>query len=712
MRVPLGRHCCRIFDNSVINLTNLNVYAMRISSLKLKLISKRRAVKDLVVRANAARDKFQFMAAASLYEAAISHSGSARLHMQCGHMHKEARNFKEAEKHYRKVLSLVPSDPEIHLQMGHFYKTVGDYDRAKGFYREAVGLRPDWDVAAAEYENIENSKQLEMQSENIQTERADLLQADDLASVYIDTSLFPESPDRLFREYEEEFVITRMGGHQRTRWGEGSTVRGIDALRGFIISDAPCLRVDIYLDGESIYTAPLRPAPLSNARPGRGMKKYAYNAWIDFSKFSYGWHDITLKIENVKGQSREGLDWRAERIVVAPPLPEGAFESSDSIIPPRPADSVLSVEDWVNSQPSVAHRASSNSFPVKPERVLVQRLDQLGDLSVSVPALKRLRSLLPEAQIVGLLSPSNEGLGRSLGVFDEILTFDVPDDLLHQRRVLDRDGQLKLSNLLVPYKFDVAIDLAVAGVTQLLLPLSGAPVLLSYGGAGWKTIGFDMATHDPKSFNDVMRHSARTRALIETIGVWLDSGAEVVRRSDLDRGKLAIYGLKDEEDFIVLHAGARIKFTQWPYFDELASRLLAETKLKIVVMADGERIRKRLEGAPDATNRLIFIDGQLPFDDFDTFLSYCSVFVGNDSGPKHLAALRGAKVVSIHSSRINWNEWGQELTGVVMSRRVPCAGCSLHHNPDECAQGVACVTGITSNEVLSEVMKLLHVVPQ
>jgi ADP-heptose:LPS heptosyltransferase len=107
------------------------------------------------------------------------------------------------------------------------------------------------------------------------------------------------------------------------------------------------------------------------------------------------------------------------------------------------------------------------------------------------------------------------------------------------------------------------------------------------------------------------------------------------------------------------------------------------------------------------SDQIFYLNQALPFDQFDALLSFCSVFVGNDSGPKHLAALRGAQVVSIHSSRIGWNEWGQEQTGVVISRQVPCAGCSLHHDPEECGQGVACITKITVPEVFREVKNLL-----
>ena len=56
-----------------------------------------------------------------------------------------------------------------------------------------------------------------------------------------------------------------------------------------------------------------------------------------------------------------------------------------------------------------------------------------------------------------------------------------------------------------------------------------------------------------------------------------------------------------------------------------------------------------------------------------------------------MASLRGAPVVSIHSSRINWSEWGQEQTGVIISRKVPCAGCTIYHDPEDCGKDYACM---------------------
>jgi ADP-heptose:LPS heptosyltransferase len=418
---------------------------------------------------------------------------------------------------------------------------------------------------------------------------------------------------------------------------------------------------------------------------------------------------LVFRAVSVAADMREGIDWRRQRIIVAEPVPQEVFGYCDGIVPALDPSSSMSVVDQVNARPSIVHRASTCSFPGEIKNVAVIRADQLGDMVVSVPALQRLRQLLPNARITGLLSRANEGLARSLKIFDDIIILDFPDDPHQRQRIMSRESQEKLMQQLAPYKFDLAMDFPVQGVSVKLLHLTGAPVRMGYGGDGWKTIDLNLSTHDPITNNDVMCHSARTRLLSEALAAWLDSGAQVVRRDDLSRNTLSQYGVDSDRDFVVLHSGARIKFTQWPYYTELATEIVDTLGLQVVFMADADpqqRLKAKLPPPALEEGRIIYIDHVLPFDHFDTFLSFCTVFVGNDSGPKHLAALRGAKVVSLHSSRIGWSEWGQEQTGVVISRQVPCAGCSLHHDPEECGQGVACITKISVAEVFREVKAL------
>jgi ADP-heptose:LPS heptosyltransferase/tetratricopeptide (TPR) repeat protein len=670
----------------------------------------RRLQRELVLLANDARDRKQFLVAAELYERALraaEPNHDVILLLLCGHMHKEARNFPAAKARYLQALSLEPRNAEVLIQLGHFFKVIGRYADAEYYYQEALICRPDWADPENELQQLRAS--VELRLENARIERLDQVgrlawEEFDKLDARVDSELFAKTRAELYISHQDAFVFTRTGIHQRTQWGLGPTVRGIDSLRGYIVSATPYLYLEIFLDGQSIYKSELVVAPQRREKSNPDIKKYAYNAWIDFSNFPLGPHELVFRAVNVRGDAREGIDWRRERIIIAEAL-LGSFVESDGVIPPLDKSSPLSVVDQINARPSIIHRASTRSFPGEIKNVAVLRPDQLGDMVVSVPALLRLREILPEARITGLLGPASEPLARTLGIFDEIILLDFPDDAHQRQRIMDRKGQEELIRGLAPYKFDVAICFPIVGSNNLL-PLTGAPILLAHGGER-RSLILNMATQDPKTGNDMMRHSARTLALVETLALWLDSGAQVVRRKDLSRSLLTPFGLAEDEEYIVLHSGSRIKFTQWPHYAELAAEIVDKLGIKVVFFAASDALKTELPQEALDGGKIIYVGEVLPFDQFDALLSFCSVFVGNDSGPKHLAALRGAQVVSIHSSRIGWTEWGQEQTGVIISRQVPCAGCSLHHDPEECGQGVACITKITALEVFREVKNLL-----
>ena len=131
--------------------------------------------------------------------------------------------------------------------------------------------------------------------------------------------------------------------------------------------------------------------------------------------------------------------------------------------------------------------------------------------------------------------------------------------------------------------------------------------------------------------------------------------------------------------------------------------ILDQTDLSIVMLTDGDPVEPTLADDP----RVHVVQGRTSFDQFDALLHFAAVFVGNDSGPKHLASLRGAPVVGLHMARKNWNERGQENGGFIISRKVPCAGCLIWHDPEECGRDFTCIRSITADEVFGAVRQLL-----
>ena len=508
--------------------------------------------------------------------------------------------------------------------------------------------------------------------------------------------LVPELAPRLMDAPRRRFVdgvhVARLGARvERTRWGLMRTLRGVEAIRGHCVSSTPLREVQVALDGKVVHVAALHGGSLDPAAPGDGpQRKYVFNLWLDLSAAAQGLCEVELRFLGAGPAIRV----HREQVVVAAPMTEAAHPGSDAVVDPPPPGCPLT--EAVNARPSMVRPAARAVFPVPPRNVLVLRTDQLGDMVASIPAMRRLRALLPGARIVGLLTAGNAEFAATLGLFDEAITVDFPDDPVERRRVMPLAEQEALRARLQPYAFDIALDLAESSMSRPLLLLSGARFLYGFHDRDWPWLdaGFDGAVHDPANRLESSPQSTRVLALVERLGSLLAPAAEVIRRPGLGRAALAAVGLPDGAPYAVLHTGARIAFSRWPGYPALARLLLDRTALHVVLMADDSAQREALPPDLRGDARFHLLDGRLPFDDFDALLSFCAAFVGNDSGPKHLAALRGVPVVSVHASRINWNEWGQELRGSVVSRRVPCAGCVIYHDPDECGQDFACIRHI------------------
>jgi ADP-heptose:LPS heptosyltransferase len=673
--------------------------------------------------ADAARDAQKYLKAALLYERALRFApDDAAIHIQCGHMFKEAGDLSRAEHHYQQAKQLTPDDPDLTLQLGHFYKVAGRLQEAELAYRKAIELDPDWPEPAIQLAELyrmgwRNHTQEAVRQQGRSDGSTDLRlnipalgtlgSETSLRLFAVDTGLVPElapqPPENLLCDHPEEITIRWLGRRERSNWGVYSTVRGVDAIRGFCISATPIVELRATLNGLRFYSGIPQCFPLKYEKYHK-KKKYVFSIWYDFSHFSEGLYDLHLRFIDENG----GLRLHAQQIAVGVPFSEDQYPNSDRLVSVS-ATNNRPLEEQINSRPSVIRAARRTRFRTPPRNILVVRVDQLGDIIACIPAIRRLRELLPEARFVGLLSLANGELAKTLNLFDEIIVIDFPEDEWERRRVMPLEKQHELRRRLATYKFDVAMDLAEAPVSRPLLLLSGAPFLFGFKDhqAPWLSAFYEGWMVDPINLRQAVPITVKTLGLVEWFGAILTDPSQIIRREDLTRDRLVPYGLAAGDRFAVLHTGARLKFSQWPYYDKLTAMILDKTDLKVVIMTDDPLIRSRLPPEVAACDRFQLLDQRLPFDDFDAFLSFCTVFVGNDSGPGHLASLRGANVVNLFLARQNWNEWGHENRGYIITRRVPCAGCNIYYDPEECGKDFACIANITPEEVFRTVMEFV-----
>jgi ADP-heptose:LPS heptosyltransferase len=89
-------------------------------------------------------------------------------------------------------------------------------------------------------------------------------------------------------------------------------------------------------------------------------------------------------------------------------------------------------------------------------------------------------------------------------------------------------------------------------------------------------------------------------------------------------------------------------------------------------------------------------------------LRACSIFIGNNSGPKHIAAALGVPTIGVHSLNVDPLEWGPVgANAVTVYRKVFCGPCYIG-DPDACSRKLACLTGIRAEHVFRACLPYLR----
>jgi len=75
-------------------------------------------------------------------------------------------------------------------------------------------------------------------------------------------------------------------------------------------------------------------------------------------------------------------------------------------------------------------------------------------------------------------------------------------------------------------------------------------------------------------------------------------------------------------------------------------------------------------------------------------LRACALYVGNNSGPKHIAAALGVPTIGIHSGVVDAIEWGPiGARAIAVRRNMACSPCYLARTED-CPRAFACMRGL------------------
>jgi predicted lipopolysaccharide heptosyltransferase III len=269
-------------------------------------------------------------------------------------------------------------------------------------------------------------------------------------------------------------------------------------------------------------------------------------------------------------------------------------------------------------------------------RILVIKLRYVGDSLWMLPFLANLRSNLPAAEITVLVNEGTEGFFRGCPDVDRVIPFPY-------RRV--KSGLAGIAPFLSTVKTlrrsrpDAVIDLTDSDRPALLAYLSGAKLRLGYTyHRRWRNRLFTHIIVPQWGCHLVRYHLDFLEAMglsVTDDAIRLRIAPEVV--SALRRKAPAVFAEENRKK-IVVHPGARISLRQWgaDRYARLCDQLSVRYSVFLVTGPDEAallaEVLARVEVSP------AFSSSSLSLEEFAALCGTADAFVGNDSGPIHMAA--------------------------------------------------------------------------
>lgn len=330
------------------------------------------------------------------------------------------------------------------------------------------------------------------------------------------------------------------------------------------------------------------------------------------------------------------------------------------------------------------------------QRVLLIRLRSIGDTLLMTPCLAALKTWRPSLEITVVSEPLSAPLLEDNPLVDELMV--ASDKSIESRtRLIARMRRSRL---------DVAFNMHGGSTGTILARLSRARHSVGYRGLPVSWLLSDRAPSPDVILRRVPIHSVEQQlALLNWSGVpWPESRPrlslavipEVKARLSERLQALGGSGLSESAGggFGCIVPGAAFDSKRWSAggFAAVADHLSRSWNLQTIVIAGPGQQKLAREVASAARAETAVLDG-LSLKELVALLEMARVFVGNDSGPMHIAAALGRPVVAVwgSSDATVWHPWTETPWRIVDGRRSTVDGRSLAISQIPASEVVAAV---------------------
>jgi ADP-heptose:LPS heptosyltransferase len=407
-------------------------------------------------------------------------------------------------------------------------------------------------------------------------------------------------------------------------------------------------------------------------------------------------------------------------------------------------------------------RLPSGPGGFRPRRILIIRLDFVGDLVLSTPAIRALRRAYADAELHLLALPTAAGVLAGDPDVDCVLTYD-PHAWRRAGALLHGEvyrTALALLRTLRANHYDLCVSLC-GDWASIWARLSGARRRVGYRAEGYPYFFTDAvpggrmnltAPADCLPLNLKHREhrdersegQSKLEAMVSGYASCLDgrpvglqqhevaavlelaraAGATIEPADYIPRlyvdavaaaevaALLRSRGVTTADIVVVVHVGAANGTAKrWPvqHWAVLADRLIAETGVRVVLT--GAADDRRLTRAVDIAMREQPVDlaGETTLPQLVALLARAQLVISGDSGPLHIAGAVGTPVVAIYGPTDPVKSGPIGSPAVVLRRELWCSPCYDPRETAECRYGnPVCMWGVRPDQVYMAAWYLLH----
>ena len=338
-------------------------------------------------------------------------------------------------------------------------------------------------------------------------------------------------------------------------------------------------------------------------------------------------------------------------------------------------------------------------------KILLIKLSAIGDVVQTLPALEAIKKLYPASEITWIVEEAAADILEGHPLIDRVL--------VSRRKALT--GMLKhprtfmrgLRSIIGFFRelradhYDLAVDFQGLLKSGILIGLARAKRKIgfdrtrefSYLFLNERLPAYDLEKHALERYLDVARYlGAHDPAPTCTLPIEYEISRMRQRTADIKEAGRPL---------VVINPVARWKTKLWreSSFAELADRLVLEKKAAVIFTGSAadrdvnQRIIAKMK--QPAENWA----GETSLKELAALAALSDLFITTDTGPMHLAAATGAKVLALFGPTAPWRTGPYGTSAVIVRTGIECSPCFKR----KCEDNVRCMEGISVEHVMSKI---------